>query len=263
MKWRMLPRKTPSRVNNDASASRMLLTKAPNVHIVHAAFLGITVLSSIGRARFPEISVRAVTHCGRGPWVCGSRTAPTCMNVQNALQFWIENARQRGFRVSRCNAFVTSPKVEQVVCPPGVVMKERIARARQGFANRMKMSVHKKAVGSTRQGGTPTGPQSFEQLAKQGSRKGINRQYAMTTKAGYECIAHALQVLRTGSPTITPIDGIGVFDLISRQTMLEGLQRAEVVLWTRSEHLWRAILVKSTSAAALHRPILCSSCSLL
>ena len=43
-------------------------------------------------------------------------------------------------------------------------------------------------------------------------------QYAMTTKPGCECIAHALQGLTEIDPeaTIISTDGVGAFDLISR-----------------------------------------------
>ena len=47
-------------------------------------------------------------------------------------------------------------------------------------------------------------------------------QYALRTRAGWECIAHALQGLCDVDPnaTIISIDGIGAFDQISRAAML-------------------------------------------
>ena len=50
-------------------------------------------------------------------------------------------------------------------------------------------------------------------------------QYALSTRAGTECIAHAIQVLTDVDPstTLLSIDGIGAFDLVSRQAMLQGL----------------------------------------
>ena len=50
-------------------------------------------------------------------------------------------------------------------------------------------------------------------------------QYAMATKSGCECIAHALQGLTEidARVTVMSIDGISAFDLISRQAMLQGL----------------------------------------
>ena len=50
-------------------------------------------------------------------------------------------------------------------------------------------------------------------------------QYALSTWAGCECIAHALQGLCDLNPsaTVTLIDGVGVFDSISRRAMLTGL----------------------------------------
>ena len=47
-------------------------------------------------------------------------------------------------------------------------------------------------------------------------------QYAMTTRAGCEFVAHALQLLTEIDPevTVTSIDGLGTFDMISRGAML-------------------------------------------
>ena len=51
-------------------------------------------------------------------------------------------------------------------------------------------------------------------------------QCALSTKAGGECIAHALQALTDLDPrtTVLSVDGVGAFDLISRGSMLEGLR---------------------------------------
>ena len=52
-------------------------------------------------------------------------------------------------------------------------------------------------------------------------------QYALTTKAGCESVAHILQRLtdQDERATIVSIDGVGAYDLISRNAMLEGLAR--------------------------------------
>ena len=64
-----------------------------------------------------------------------------------------------------------------------------------------------------------------QQLSPGVERATRPHQYAMTTKAGCECIAHALQGLTEIDPeaTITSIDGVGAFDLISRRAMPEAL----------------------------------------
>ena len=51
-------------------------------------------------------------------------------------------------------------------------------------------------------------------------------EYALSTRAGTECIAHAIQALTDLDPTATvvSIDGISAFDVVSRRAMLEGLQ---------------------------------------
>ena len=54
-------------------------------------------------------------------------------------------------------------------------------------------------------------------------------QYALSTRAGCECIAHALQGLTELDPraTVTSIDGVSAFDHISRGAMMTGLMRDE------------------------------------
>ena len=51
-------------------------------------------------------------------------------------------------------------------------------------------------------------------------------QYAMTPRAGTECIAHALQSLTEVDPlcTLISMDGIGALDFISRAAMLGALR---------------------------------------
>ena len=52
-------------------------------------------------------------------------------------------------------------------------------------------------------------------------------QYALKTKAGCESVAHVLQTLTDLDPeaTVMSLDGVGAYDLISRNAMLEGLLR--------------------------------------
>ena len=51
-------------------------------------------------------------------------------------------------------------------------------------------------------------------------------QYALKTKAGCETVAHILQVLTDADPnaTVASVDGIGAFDLISRNAMMKGVR---------------------------------------
>ena len=68
-----------------------------------------------------------------------------------------------------------------------------------------------------------------QQIAPSVERATSPHQYAMTTRAGCECVAHALQGLTELDPeaTVTSIDGVGAFDLISRRAMLEGLREVD------------------------------------
>ena len=75
-------------------------------------------------------------------------------------------------------------------------------------------------------------------------------QYALSTRAGCESIAHALQGLCELNPrmTITSIDGVGAYDLISRKAMLTGLRGVDggnsslpfvrMFYGSPSEYLW-------------------------
>ena len=54
-------------------------------------------------------------------------------------------------------------------------------------------------------------------------------QYALSTRAGTECVAHALQSLTEENPTtiVMSIDCIGALDLVSRKAMLQALMSIE------------------------------------
>ena len=73
-------------------------------------------------------------------------------------------------------------------------------------------------------------------------------QYALATRAGCECVAHALQEITELNPraTVTSIDGISAFDLISRRAMMQGLHDVDhtavpfvsMFYGTPSRYLW-------------------------
>ena len=50
-------------------------------------------------------------------------------------------------------------------------------------------------------------------------------QFALSTRAGCECVSHVLQTLleMDENTTLLSVDGVGAFDLISRKAMMEGL----------------------------------------
>ena len=56
-------------------------------------------------------------------------------------------------------------------------------------------------------------------------------QFALSTRAGCECVAHALQALCETNPqsTVLSIDGVSAFDLISRGAMMQGLRELPFV----------------------------------
>ena len=66
-------------------------------------------------------------------------------------------------------------------------------------------------------------------LAKQISKQVEKAKYALSTKAGCECVAHILPSLTDLrlEVTITSVGWVGAYDLISRNAMLESLLRME------------------------------------
>ena len=68
-----------------------------------------------------------------------------------------------------------------------------------------------------------------KQIAKKVEKATAPFQHALTTKAGCECVAHILQTItdKDERATIVSIDGVGACDLISRNSMMEGLLRME------------------------------------
>ena len=68
-----------------------------------------------------------------------------------------------------------------------------------------------------------------QQLGKAVEAATAPHQYALSTKAGCECIAHILQGLTDldDRATVISVDGVSAFDLISRTAMMRGLLRVE------------------------------------
>ena len=74
---------------------------------------------------------------------------------------------------------------------------------------------------------TAGGSHNGKKIAKKVEAATAPFQYALKTKAGCECVVHVLQTLTDTDPdaTVMSIDGVGAYDLISRNAMLEGLLR--------------------------------------
>ena len=89
-----------------------------------------------------------------------------------------------------------------------------------------------------------------QQLSEAVERATAPYQYALSTRAGCECVAHVLQGITELHPelTITSIDGISAFDMISRESMMRGLLEVEgggaalpfvrMFYGSPSEYLW-------------------------
>ena len=52
-------------------------------------------------------------------------------------------------------------------------------------------------------------------------------QHALSTRAGCECIVHAIQALCGLNPGVTSVDGTGAYDSVSWRAMLEGLMQVD------------------------------------
>ena len=90
-----------------------------------------------------------------------------------------------------------------------------------------------------------------QQISKVVEESTAPYQYALSTKVGCECVAHIVQTLTDSdeSATVVSVDGIGAFDLISRNAMLEGLMGIDggdaVLPFVRqfyghpSAHIWK------------------------
>ena len=66
-----------------------------------------------------------------------------------------------------------------------------------------------------------------QQIAPAAQEAASPYQYALTTKSGGECVAHAIQSLTDldSCATVLSIDGISAFDMRSRAAMLDGLHQ--------------------------------------
>ena len=64
-----------------------------------------------------------------------------------------------------------------------------------------------------------------KQFSEQTKKATDPYQYALETRAGCECVAHVIQALTDldDNATVVSVDGVGTFDLISRNSMLSGL----------------------------------------
>ena len=88
------------------------------------------------------------------------------------------------------------------------------------------------------------------QISEQVEEATALHQYALQTKSGCECVSHMVQMLTELNPrqTMVSVDGVGAFDLVSRNAMLQGLGNmigsAQVLLFVRlfysdpSTHVW-------------------------
>ena len=66
-----------------------------------------------------------------------------------------------------------------------------------------------------------------QEFAKEFDQACAPFQFALTTRAGTECVSHMLQAItdNDAEATIVSIDGVSAFDLVSRASMLSGLRR--------------------------------------
>ena len=76
-----------------------------------------------------------------------------------------------------------------------------------------------------------------QQYAKLGEAATHPFQYALSTRAGTECVTHIVQAMTSEDreATILSIDGIGVYDFVSQNAMFKGVQTwLTATNWSRS-----------------------------
>ena len=66
-----------------------------------------------------------------------------------------------------------------------------------------------------------------QQIRKKVGKATAPFQCELSTRAGFACIAHAIQAMTDANPhcTVLSVDGIGAYDTISRKALLNGLVR--------------------------------------
>ena len=64
-----------------------------------------------------------------------------------------------------------------------------------------------------------------QQIRKKVAKATAPFQHSLSTRAGCECIVHAIQAMTDANPHFLSVDGIGAYDTLSRKAMLSGLVR--------------------------------------
>ena len=180
--------------------------------------------TSLPRHFGPSRTWDAVHH-GQGPFCTKSRSArrgaaggPSGMTVKH-LQPLLDRPRD-------LQAFLNAAeKVSRAHIPPAVQEAIRLGRltalqkANGGVRVFVAGDIVRRFVART----------MSQQLMESVQAATAPFQYAMSTKSGCECIAHALQGLTELNPraTVMSIDGISAYDLVSRESMLQALADVE------------------------------------
>ena len=127
-----------------------------------------------------------------------------------------------GFRVDLHTTFTTSSRLKK----NGPNSKKRVGRSRNwpksitpGVRGIVVGDIARRLVART----------VAKQVLKQAEKATTPFQYALSTNAGCECIAHIVQSLTDvdSNTTVVSIAGVGACDLFSRNSMLRGLLRME------------------------------------
>ena len=145
----------------------------------------------------------------------GAAAGPSGMTTEH-LRLLLDQSRDSH------NLFVMAERMARAEAPPPVNDAIRLGRLtalqkpRGGVRGIVAGDILRRLVSRT----------MSQQLSKAVEAATALFQYAMTTRAGTECIAHALQSLMEVGPLciLISIDGIGAFDLISRAAMLGALR---------------------------------------
>ena len=144
----------------------------------------------------------------------GAAGGPSGMTVEH-LRILLDNIRDSKLFFRACEQMVQAKVPDPIIAAIRVGRMTALRKPDGGVRGIVAGDVVRRRIART----------MAQQLGKTVEAATAPYQYALSTRAGCECIAHSLQGLCEMDPTCTvlSIDGIGAFDQISRAAMLDGL----------------------------------------
>ena len=142
----------------------------------------------------------------------GAAAGPSGMMTEH-LRPILENVSDVGLLFQVAQFFATASIPEEILEALRVGRLTTLQKPNGGVRGIVAGDVFRRVVART----------MAQQLGPEIERATSPFQYALSTRAGTECIAHAIQASTDLNPnaTVLSIDGMGAFDMVSRQAMLQ------------------------------------------